>query len=158
MRILGIDPGYERLGVAVIEKNGRGECLLYSTCIRTSPKKTFPERLEILGKELTVVLESWKPEVLATETLYMTKNQKTAIPVAGARGVILYLAQKHGLTICEYSPQAIKIALTGYGNSSKAQVTAMIPRLIRTPTKKTVDDEYDAIAAALTCAASIRSR
>jgi crossover junction endodeoxyribonuclease RuvC len=159
MIILGIDPGYDRLGIAFLKKEKTGkETLLYSGCIETTRGTSLASRLQELGGELERAVLTWKPDVLAIETLYMSTNQKTAIAVAEARGVVLYIASVHKLLIYEYTPQAVKIATTGYGKSSKEQVTSMIPRLIAMPQKigKMRDDEFDAIAVALTGAASIR--
>lgn len=157
MRVLGIDPGYDRLGVAVLEKKEGKEHLLFSKCILTNRSDLFEVRLHAIGSALKKILATWQPDMVAIETLYMSKNQKTALPVASARGVILYIATEHGVPIREYSPQAIKIATTGYGNSTKEQVTRMIPRLVTMPNKKALDDEFDAIAAALTALATERS-
>jgi crossover junction endodeoxyribonuclease RuvC len=160
MRILGIDPGYDRLGIAVIEKN----TILYSSCFTTSSKDPFYKRLLAVGTEIARVLDEYKPDGLAIESLFITKNQKTAMHVAETRGVIAYEAMKRGLSIYEYTPGQIKIAVTGHGASDKSQVIKMIPLLVKMPTQrgrpgdkaatpKILDDEYDAIAVALTCLA-----
>src|SRR3989338_6951575 len=111
MRILGIDPGFERLGVAILEKPARNEFhsggnkgdkkerVLFSECFKTSAKLEFPERLRLIGEEVKKIIKEYKPEVLAIETLYLSTNQKTAMRVAEARGVIIYEAQKAGLKI-----------------------------------------------------------
>lgn len=159
MIILGVDPGYDRLGVAILKKkNRRRELLLFSSCIETSRTKGIPERLVELGEALTRCIKKWKPEVLAIEALYMNTNQKTALTVAEARGVVMYIASLNNLRVYEFTPQAVKIATTGYGRSTKEQVAKMLPRLVALTDerKRRRDDEYDAIAVALTCAASIR--
>src|SRR3989338_8515980 len=122
MRILGIDPGYERLGVAVLEKNGGKECVLFSACFKTSPKLEFPERLNLIGQEIERIIQKYKPEVLAIETLFLNTNQKTAMRVAEVRGVVLNEATKEGLRIFEASPPQIKTATTGYGRADKEQM------------------------------------
>lgn len=159
MIILGVDPGYDRLGIAFVRKEKVGrETLLYSACIETTRGNSLASRFQELGTALIHSIKEWKPDVLAIETLYMSTNQKTAFAVAEARGVVLYIASIHNLTIYEYTPQAVKIATTGYGKSTKEQVTSMIHRLISLPEKKGKmrDDEFDAIAVALTGSASIR--
>ncbi|MBI2108990.1 MAG: crossover junction endodeoxyribonuclease RuvC [Parcubacteria group bacterium] len=156
IRVLAIDPGFERLGIAVIEKKQKGrEILLFSSCFRTSPKLPFPERLESVGKEIEKMIKKFKPRALAIETLFFNTNQRTAMRVAEARGAIMFVSKKMGLEIFEYSPLQIKIAITGYGRATKEQITLMIPRLIDIKNKggKT-DDEYDAIAVGLTHCAS----
>lgn len=157
MRIISIDPGYERLGIAIIEKNIREkEILVYSDCFKTSAKLPHHERLGLIGNEIKKIIEEFKPEALALENLFFTNNQKTAISVAEARGVILYQAAIHSLPIFEYGPGQIKVAVTGYGKSDKDQIIAMIPRLIRIDKEIKHDDEYDAIAVGLTCFATER--
>lgn len=156
MRILAVDPGYERLGVAILEKGTKGALdeLIFSDCIITSSKLPGPERLGILGKAIEELIAGYSPRVLAIETLFLTKNQKTAMLVAAARGVIIYIAAKQNLSIFEYSPLAVKMAVTGYGKSDKTQVTQMVLRLIHISKDIQYDDEYDAIAVGLTCIAT----
>ena len=153
MRVLAADPGYDRLGVAVLEKTTQGEVLIYSDCITSPNKLPFPERLSILGNAFEKLLIEHTPHCVALEALYFNKNQKTAIAVAGARGVLMYLARKHGCDVYEYTPQKVKMATTGYGKSSKEQVADMVRRLVPGVKKDALDDEYDAIAVAITCLA-----
>ena len=155
MRILAIDPGYERLGIAVIEKLPRQkEVLLYSACLRTLKTLPHSERLLRIANEVRRVAEEFEPNVFAIETLFLMSNQKTVMSVAEARGAVLVEAARVGIPVFEYSPLQIKVAVTGYGKSDKAQVTAMVKKLITLPEGKRFDDEYDAIAIGLTCLAS----
>ncbi|MDP3661607.1 MAG: crossover junction endodeoxyribonuclease RuvC [bacterium] len=154
MRVLAIDPGYDRLGIAILEKQNGKEIALFSMCVTTDKKQTASERLAHIGGEIKKVIAEWKPEVLATETLFLFSNQKTAFRVAEARGVILYETACAGLSVFEYTPLQIKIAVTGYGRSDKTQVTEMVRKLIALPPRKRLDDEYDAIAIGLTCLAT----
>jgi crossover junction endodeoxyribonuclease RuvC len=152
-RIIGIDPGYDRLGIAIIEGPVGREQLLYSTCVTTSKKQAFPERLAQLGKTVEQLLKEYQPDVLAIEKLFFTKNQLTAMAVSETRGVLLYLATLAGLTISEFTPQQIKKTVTGQGNADKQQVAQLVTRLIKLPptiNTKRLDDEIDAIAIALT--------
>lgn len=151
MRILAIDPGYERLGIAIIdkEKNSK-EVLVFSTCFQTVKDLPHSTRLGQIKEEIETILTKYSPEVLAIETLFFSKNQKTALKVAEARGTVIATAASHGLEVCELSPADIKIAVTGYGKSDKEHVIAMVPKLITLSKKITYDDEYDAIAAGLT--------
>lgn len=154
MKIIGIDPGYDRLGIAVIEKNQTGkESVLYSNCFITDAKKEIHVRLKAVGEEIARVLETYTPDKLGIETLFITKNQKTAMRVAEARGIIIYEASKRNLPIYEYSPMQIKMAITGDGTSDKERIFKMVNMLIKLPNKKAFDDEYDAVAVALTCSA-----
>lgn len=163
MRILGIDPGYDRLGIAVIEKpsapsrvRGPKETLLYSDCFQTSAKDPIYVRLGQIGAEVSRIMDEYQPDALSIENLFITKNQKTAMRVAEARGIILYEAQKRGLSIHEYTPMEIKVAVTGDGGSDKRMIAKMLSLLIKMPARKTIDDECDAIAAALAHAAISR--
>lgn len=155
MKIIGIDPGYDRLGIAVIEKKENlREVLIHSECLQTSSKDDFYTRLGQVGMRVSEIIDKYSPNILAIESLFITKNQKTAMRVAEARGVITYEAIKRNLSVHEYTPLQIKIAVTGHGGSDKSQVMKMIPLLIKMGSKKAQDDEYDAIAVALTCLAS----
>jgi crossover junction endodeoxyribonuclease RuvC len=157
MRIIGIDPGYDRLGIAVLDKPAKGkEALIYSSCFKTSSKDEIHGRMLSIGTEIARVIQEFSPDELAIENLFITKNQKTAMRVAEARGIIMYEASKRDIPIKEYTPMEIKLAVTGDGGSDKLRVTKMIGLLIEMPAKssnhgadKILDDEYDAIAVAL---------
>ncbi len=153
MKILGIDPGYDRVGIAIIED----KTLVYSECFQTSSKDDFHTRLKEVGQKINKIIDEYSPDVMAIESLFITKNQKTAMKVAEARGVISYEASLKEIPIHEYTPPQIKVAVTGHGGSDKTQVTKMIPLLLKIKVKKALDDEYDAIAVALTCQAHIGS-
>ncbi len=158
MKILGIDPGFERLGVAIIEKNKgeQKEKVLFSECFKTSAKLEFHERLLLIGTEVRSVIKKFKPEILAIETLFLTTNQKTVMHVAEVRGVIIYEASSLGLKIFEASPPQIKIATTGYGKANKDQIMKMVKVLVDIDNSKKSDDELDSIAIALTASAYTR--
>lgn len=153
MKILSIDPGFERVGIAVLEQKNKKEeqNLLYSNCFKTSAKLSFHERLLLIGNEVKNIIKKYKPEVLAIEKLYFTTNQKTAMGVSEARGVIIYCTKEFGLEVFEYTPPQIKIAVTGYGKSDKNMVMSMVPKLIKINKEINSDDELDAIAIGLTC-------
>ncbi len=157
MRILGIDPGFERLGIAVLEKTTGKELVIFSECFKTSPKSEFSERLKLIGEEVKRVIKEYRPEVAAIETLFLNTNQKTVMRVAEARGVAMYEASCAGLDIFEATPLQIKMATTSYGRSDKTQVMKMVKILVDIYEKNTSDDELDAIAAALTAFAHKRS-
>lgn len=158
IRVLGVDPGYERLGVAVVEKNvGEKEKLLFSDCIRTDKKLPHSQRLALIAKELEKIISEFKPNLLAVETLFFENNQKSVMYVAEARGVIIVSGASRGIPVCEYSPLQVKVATTGDGRADKKQIIRMIPLLIKTNKTKMLDDEYDAIAVGITCLASQRT-
>ncbi len=153
MKILAIDPGYERIGIAILEKKqgDKKEKVLYSECFKTSSKLPFTERLLLIGKKVEKIIKKYNPKVLAIEKLFFTTNQKTAMGVAEARGAIIYVCKKNGLQIFEYTPLQIKVATTGYGKARKDMVMDMIPKLVTINTIKKGDDELDAIAIGITC-------
>lgn len=150
MRIIAIDPGYERLGIAVLEKINGKEKLIFSECFKTKASLPFILRLEMIGREVERVIKEFKPEALAIENLFISTNQKTAMRVAEARGAILYQARILGLSVYEYTPLQIKTATTSYGKATKKQVGDMVQRII--PESKTLkqDDEIDALAIGIT--------
>jgi crossover junction endodeoxyribonuclease RuvC len=152
MKVLAIDPGYERLGVAVIEKvRGAKEQLLFSTCIRTSPKDAHAVRLGQIAMQISQIMDNWNPDTLAIETLFFSKNQKTALKVAESRGLVIGLCAARNMRTVELSPNEIKVAVTGDGRSDKTQMIKMIPMLIEIRQEITLDDEFDAIGIGLTC-------
>lgn len=151
VRILGIDPGFDRLGICVLDKEGSMESLIYSSCITTSKKDAFEKRLGDVGEALEKILNKYNPNELAIEKIFFTKNQTTAINVAEVRGVCLYLAHTHGLSIHEYSPPEIKLAVAGHGKATKNDIAHMVPKILKNQvTQGLLDDEVDAIAIALT--------
>ena len=152
-RVLAIDPGYERLGIATVERNGKTDRLLFSECFKTPSKMEFNERLVMIGKEIGKLIKKYKPEILAIETLFLTTNQKTAMRVAEARGVVIYEASRNGIEVREFTPLQIKMAITSYGRGDKKQMMAMIPKLIKIEKEIKHDDEYDAIGVGITCLA-----
>ena len=106
MRILGIDPGFERLGIAILEKNknDKRERVIFSICFKTSSKLPFNERLFLIGIEVKKIIKKYQPEILAIETLFLNTNQKTVMRVAEARGVVVYEASCAGLKVLKPLP------------------------------------------------------
>lgn len=158
MKILGIDPGYERLGIAILERNrgDKKETLLYSACFKTPKTLPFSERLLLLGTKIEKVIAEFSPGALATENLFLENNQKTAMHVAEVRGALIFLAAKNNMQIFEYTPLQVKQAVAGHGGGDKKQVEHMVHQLVRIEKEIAHDDEYDAIAIGLTCFARER--
>lgn len=149
MRIIGIDPGYAIVGFGIIEyDNGRFKVIDYGA-VTTSPDMDFNRRIEIIYDDVSQILDIYKPESLAIEKLYFQNNQKTAIDVAEARGVILLSAVKRRLLIREYTPLEVKKSVTGYGKAVKKQVQEMTKRILRLPKIPKPDDTADALAIAV---------
>jgi crossover junction endodeoxyribonuclease RuvC len=153
--ILAIDPGYDRVGIAVV-KPGRPSELVHSECIETNKKDLQEKRLRDVYDRVTAVIETWKPSSLALETLFFSVNKKTAIKVAESRGVIVLLAGLHNLELIELSPQEVKQAMTGVGNASKEQVQKMVSLTLKLDIKGKIDDEIDAIALGFAAAEALR--
>jgi crossover junction endodeoxyribonuclease RuvC len=153
MRVISVDPGYDRLGIAVLEYVNGKEHLIHSCCIQTDKSHDLLVRLQDMGEQFEELLRTYTPDTLGIETLFFNTNQKTALGVAQARGIIIYLAQSARCRVYEFGPQEIKVAVTGYGKSDKHAVIDMVLRLIPNAPKKALDDEYDAIAVGITCLA-----
>jgi len=157
MIILGIDPGIATTGFGAIEeaktKDRKVKVLDYG-CIRTNPGLTTGERLKEINKELDKLVNKYKPQVLAVESLFFFKNLKTAMPVSQAKGVILFTAAKKRIPVHEFTPLQVKMAVTGYGRAEKKQVQKMIKILLDLEEKpkdknKRADDATDALGLAL---------
>jgi crossover junction endodeoxyribonuclease RuvC len=157
MRVLGIDPGFERLGIAVVEKvAGKREQVLFSECFKTKATLPFPERLRLVGERVAEILAEYQPDHAALESLFFTTNRKTAMHVAEARGVIQYECARAGMPLSEYTPGQIKVAVAGDGAADKVQVMKMVPLLAILAHESASDDELDAVAVALTALAILR--
>ena len=144
-RVLAIDPGYDRLGVALIEGDPSKPVCVWSEVV-LPPKGAREERLACVFTALERLLTEYSPTIVAIESLFFTKNQTTGIGVAEARGAVLAAAGRAKVPVLEFSPQQVKLAVTGYGNADKKAVMVMVPKLVSLPERKRLDDEYDAIA------------
>lgn len=161
MRVLAVDPGYARLGLAVLELTKGKDRFISSVCVETSAGLSNSERLRVVGDSIRNAIRMYSPHMVAVESLFFSKNQKTALLVAEARGVALYEAARARLPVRELNPLSVKLAVTGDGRSDKRRMMAMVSRLVTLPHKPKHDDELDAIAIALACLATeahIRAR
>lgn len=149
MRIIGIDPGYAIVGFGIIEyENSRFKVIDYGA-VTTDAGTDFNQRLKTIYYDVSQILDIYKPECLAIEKLYFQNNQKTAIDVAEARGVILLSAVQRNLYIGEYTPLEVKNSITGYGRAVKKQVQEMTKRILKLPEIPKPDDTADALAIAV---------
>lgn len=149
MKILGIDPGYAIVGYgAIYFKPIKFQPLCYGA-IQTDANLPFYIRLEKIYDDMMELLEKVQPDAMAIEKLYFQNNQKTAIDVAQARGVILLSAQKKQVPIFEYTPLQVKTVVTGYGKAKKTQVMEMTKRLLALEQMPKLDDTADALAIAI---------
>ncbi len=154
MKILGIDPGTATVGWGIIEVvNGKGPRAVAYGHIATEKSLPMPERLQEIRDDLTTLIKEYRPERAAVEELFFLNNQKTAITVAQARGIILLTLSDFGLSIAEYTPLEIKQSLTNYGRADKSQMQQMTQKLLGLKTIPKPDDAADALAIAL-CHAS----
>ena len=145
MRVLAIDPGFDRLGIAVLEGDASRPTLVWSTCVEPA-RGDKEERLAAVHRAVAGAIAEYAPDLFAIETLFFSTNKKTALGVAEARGVALAAAGSAKIRVLEYSPQQVKLAVTGHGGADKAAVARMVPRLVSLPPRKRLDDELDAIA------------
>ena len=149
MIVLGIDPGYAIVGWGVVRYERGRFAPLDCGAVLTPAGMDFSRRLEIIYDELLALIDRAKPDALAVEKLYFKNNQKTAIDVAQARGVILLAAKKRGVPLYEYTPLQVKSAVTGYGQAEKPQVMEMTRRLLGLREVPKPDDTADALAIAI---------
>lgn len=152
MKILGIDPGIGICGFGLIETSGRANAkALDYGAVTTVVDAPLPSRLKELYDSLVEVFKETKPDLVAVEKLFFSKNITTGIAVAEARGIVLLVAEQNGLPVYEYSPNEIKKTLTGYGSADKVQMEEMVRVHLGLKTKPKPDDAADALAAAITC-------
>jgi len=149
-RIIGIDPGVERMGVGIIDViRGVPQCV-YATCVTTSKTLGHSARIERLARKLAAIITKYKPNRAAVEKLFFSQNVKTAMSVAEARGVILLTLSQANIPISEWTPQQVKQHVTGYGNADKKQIQSIGKMILRLPRSVKSDDAADALAVALT--------
>jgi len=156
MIIIGIDPGIERLGWSVIEKNVKAIKRLDSGVKKTLSSKKEEGRLLEISEFIDELCQKYKPEHLCVERIFFSSNAKTAITIGGVRGVVMLSAAKHKIPVKEFAPLEVKMAICGYGKADKSAVWRMVKMSIDLPQKKFLDDESDALAIALSGAYSIR--
>lgn len=148
-KILGIDPGIERLGWGLIEKQPRKIERISSGVKKTLKSKKKSERLWEIHQFLDALFEKERPDILSTEKLFFATNVKTALVIGEVRGIILALGEKYGVSIVEFAPLEVKMAICGYGHASKKNVADMLQISIKLPKNKLLDDETDALALAV---------
>ena len=150
--ILGLDPGYGRMGFGVIfVSGGKMELVDYGVAVTVSGD-AFEQRLLSLGNDLHALFEHHKPHLVAVEKLFFGKSSSTAMKVAEARGVAMLMAAQSGAPVIEYTPAQVKKGLTGDGKASKAGMQKMVRQLLNLPTLPKPDDAADALAVAIVAA------
>lgn len=156
MKVLGIDPGFGRCGMAILERIDGKDALAASQCVETSPQAQFPDRLADIVAACTRLLEAHRPDALAIEKLFFKANRTTAMRVAEVRGALMSCAVAARVPVFEYTPAEVKSAVSGFGKADKKQVATMLHMLLKIDKRIARDDEYDAIAIALTHLAHAR--
>ena len=149
MIIIGIDPGYAIVGVGVVEYVGNKFRTLEYNAITTPAGMNTVERLKKIYTEMTMYIDKYKPDAIAIEELFFNSNQKTAINVAQARGVLLVAAANKNVPISEYTPLQVKQSVTGYGRAEKKQIQQMVKMLLGLNAIPKPDDAADALAIAI---------
>ena len=150
MKILGIDPGMAIVGYAMIDLDKDGSIkLLTSGSIQTDKKFEDSKRLLEIYNDLSEIVKEYKPDCASVEQLFFFKNQKTIIPVAEARGVILTVLEKYEIPNYSYTPMEVKQILTGYGRAEKKEVEQMVKLTLGVDNLPKLDDTVDAIAIAI---------
>ena len=150
IRILGIDPGTHTTGVGIIDIEPKKEPVLcYYGTVKTTRSAGLPVRLQQINHGLIEVIDKYKPDYIALEDIFYSKNIKTAIVMGHARGVALLAIVNAGISPAEYSPREVKLAVVGRGNASKEQVQFMVKNILRLKENIQTEDAADALAVAL---------
>ena len=149
MIIIGIDPGYAIVGIGVVEYKGNKFRTLEYNAITTPAGMPTTERLKKIYQEMSMYIDKYNPDAVAIEELFFNSNQKTAINVAQARGVLLVAVANRNIPICEYTPLQVKQSVTGYGRADKHQIQTMVKMLLGLNAIPKPDDAADALAIAI---------
>ena len=150
MRVIGVDPGIARTGVAVVEGEPGSLRLVHAECVETVPGVADAQRLAALLRALDALLAVHRPDAAAVEQLFFASNRTTAMRVAEARGVALCALARAGLDAVEYTPMQVKESVAGHGGATKPQVGRMVRTLLRVDSIPGPDDVADACAVAIT--------
>ncbi len=149
MKILGIDPGMAIVGYSIVDFDGENVVLLNSGSIKTPKEHTESQRLLEIYEDIKTIIEKYKPDIASVEKLFFFKNQKTVMPVAQARGVIMMALEKCKVPTFEYTPMEVKQTLTGYGRADKKEVEQMVKIALNCNVLPSLDDTIDSMAIAI---------
>jgi crossover junction endodeoxyribonuclease RuvC len=147
--VLGVDPGLADTGYGAVRRNNGRLSLITSGTLKTPANLPEPKRLRVLADQLRALLAELHPQAAAFEELFFSKNVRTAMAVGQARGVALLAAVEAGAEVHEYTPNQVKMSLTGYGGATKAQMLKMVQSLLGTRELPRSDDAIDALAIAI---------
>lgn len=150
MRVLGIDPGLTRCGIGVVDVTpDRRATLVHVGVVLTPPDQPLEKRLLAVSAGIRAVLEQHRPTAMAVERVFAQHNLRTVMGTAQASGIALALGAEHGLVVGLHTPSEVKAAITGYGSADKAQVGAMVARVLRLDAVPKPADAADALALAI---------
>jgi crossover junction endodeoxyribonuclease RuvC len=155
--VLGIDPGTASVGYGIVERSGATLSAIDHGCLTTSPDEPLPNRLAMIHRFVTDLVELHRPDLMAVERVFFQRNAQSALAVGHARGVVLLAAAQHGIAVREATPNEVKQAVTGHGAADKAQVQRMVQVVLGLSALPTPDDAADALAIAVWAAHSERS-
>ncbi len=149
MLIMGIDPGIGITGYSFVEYNNESFELITSGSIQTDKTAPHPKRLKELKDDMDFLIKKYQPDCASIEQLFFFKNQKTIIPVAQARGVILLTLEENAIPMFEYTPLVVKQTITGHGRAQKNEVKMMVKNYIKLDDNIKLDDTIDSVALAI---------
>jgi len=156
-RVLGVDPGFDRTGIGVIDQSGMKSVWVHHSCIQTSADMSFSARLQALRDGVQAAIKEFKPEVAVVEQLFFQNNAKTAMHVGMARGVILLCLADHHVHLLELTPNQVKQGITGWGGADKKQIQSMVKTILKLKDVPRPDDAADALAIAIVGAVMVPS-
>lgn len=158
MRILGIDPGIQITGYSILDVDGENYNIIASGSIRTEKEQGIQNRLSEIFHDIISICKMYEPDCAAIEELFFFKNQKTIIPVAEARGVILAALNEMNVSMGEYTPLVVKQVITGHGRATKEEVRDMVKRFVELNKNTKLDDTVDSIAIAICHARNLEAK
>ncbi len=147
--VMGIDPGSVRAGYGILKKEGHKLVHLENGLIKIRKSGDNGEKLCSLEKELKILISKYSPDIVGLEKLFASKNLKTVIEVAEARGVIRKVVSESGIKLKELAPQTVKMSVTGSGRADKKSVSKMVGLMLNIETRFIIDDATDALAIAI---------
>jgi crossover junction endodeoxyribonuclease RuvC len=147
--VLGIDPGTASMGYGIVERTGSDLRAVDYGCLSTSPDAPLPDRLNAIHAQVAELIDTHRPDLLAVERLFFSRNAQSAFGVGQARGVVLLAAAQAGIPVREATPNEIKVGVTGYGAADKEQVGRMVAVILQLTEVPRPDDTADALAAAI---------
>jgi crossover junction endodeoxyribonuclease RuvC len=148
-RILGVDPGFGRTGLGVVDMRGSDASHVWHDVIETQKEQPFAERLQCVRNDLAEAIRVYQPACAVVESLFFQTNAKTAMQVSMARGVILLALADANVPVIDLTPNQVKQGIAGWGSADKKQVQDMVKRILKLDRAPKIDDAADALALAI---------